>query len=99
MIPYDAISPVVPVGAIIAYGGIVDDAQDAATLFSLGWMRCDGSELLSRDFAELTAVIGTTYGGSGDTFALPDCRGMTLPNGQPVNYLIRYTIVKLPQNN
>ena len=41
----------------------------------LGYMLCDGSSLNKNDYAALFAVIGTIYGGSGNTFNLPDLKG------------------------
>jgi microcystin-dependent protein len=42
----------------------------------VGWLMCDGSALSIADNQVLFAVIGTTYGGDGQTtFALPDMRG------------------------
>jgi len=40
-----------------------------------GWLECDGSSLLTTDYADLYALLGTNYGGSGNTFNLPDLRG------------------------
>lgn len=41
-----------------------------------GWMFCDGSLLAISQNDVLFALIGTTYGGDGQsTFALPDLRG------------------------
>lgn len=41
-----------------------------------GWMFCDGQLLPIADNDTLFALIGTTYGGDGQTtFALPDLRG------------------------
>jgi microcystin-dependent protein len=41
-----------------------------------GWMFCDGSILPISQYDILFALIGTTYGGDGQsTFALPDLRG------------------------
>lgn len=60
-----------PVGSIIAYAGLT--APD-------GYLMCDGSAVSRDDYAELFAVIGTTYG-SGDgstTFNLPNTQGRTL---------------------
>lgn len=42
------------------------------------WMFCDGSILPISQYDALFALIGTTYGGDGQTtFALPDLRGRT----------------------
>ena len=40
-----------------------------------GWLICDGRSVSSTDYPELYAVIGTTYGGYGTNFQLPDLRG------------------------
>ncbi len=41
-----------------------------------GWMFCDGSLLSIPEYETLFNLIGTTYGGDGQsTFALPDLRG------------------------
>jgi microcystin-dependent protein len=41
-----------------------------------GWMFCDGSLLPIAENETLFTLIGTTYGGNGETtFALPDFRG------------------------
>lgn len=43
-----------------------------------GWATCDGQALNINQNQALYALIGTTYGGSGTTFNLPDLRGRTL---------------------
>jgi microcystin-dependent protein len=44
----------------------------------VGWALCNGSLLAIADFVTLFNLIGTTYGGDGQsTFALPDLRGRT----------------------
>lgn len=41
-----------------------------------GWHFCDGSQLAISDYETLFSLIGTTYGGDGQTnFAVPDLRG------------------------
>lgn len=41
-----------------------------------GWMPCDGTALEIRDHLALYALLGTRYGGDGQThFALPDLKG------------------------
>jgi microcystin-dependent protein len=41
-----------------------------------GWQACDGSLMSIAEFDALFALIGTTYGGDGQTtFAAPDLRG------------------------
>ena len=62
------VNDTVPIGAIQAYGGEVAPNN---------WLICDGSAVSRTTYAELFAVIGTTYGtGDGSTtFNLPDLRG------------------------
>ena len=57
-------------GEVIAFAGASAPA---------GWAFCDGSLLPVTDYPALFALIGTTYGGDGQTdFALPDLRGRML---------------------
>lgn len=56
-----------PVGTITAFAGI----NPPSNLY----MICDGRTLNVSDNPELFSVIGYTYGGSGDTFYIPDMRG------------------------
>ena len=43
-----------------------------------GWMFCEGQQLAISENETLFQLIGTTYGGDGQsTFALPDLRGRT----------------------
>ena len=42
----------------------------------VGWLYCDGQTVLIREFNALFAVIGTFYGGNGNSnFALPNLQG------------------------
>jgi microcystin-dependent protein len=55
------------VGEIRMFGGNFPPA---------GWMFCEGQLLAISEFETLFNLIGTTYGGDGQsTFALPDLRG------------------------
>jgi microcystin-dependent protein len=48
----------------------------AGTFAPLGWLFCDGGLLPISENDALYALIGTTYGGDGQsTFGLPDLRG------------------------
>ena len=40
-----------------------------------GYLELDGSSLNTTTYADLYAVLGYTYGGSGASFSLPDMRG------------------------
>jgi microcystin-dependent protein len=56
---------------------IIGQIQAFGFGFSIqGWAFCDGSLLSIAEYSPLFALIGTTYGGDGQTtFALPDLRG------------------------
>jgi microcystin-dependent protein len=41
----------------------------------MGWLKCDGRQLDTTTYAILFNVIGYTFGGSGNTFYLPDMQG------------------------
>jgi len=59
------------IGEIIAFAGATSPNSD--------WLQCDGSEYTVDDYPDLYAVIGTTYGSSGDgLFCVPDMRGRAL---------------------
>jgi microcystin-dependent protein len=45
---------------------------------SFGWMLCDGRSLPKAAYPELFAVLGTLYGGTSDSFRIPDYRGLFL---------------------
>lgn len=62
---------ILPPGVIIPYG-----SATAPT----GWLLCDGAAVSRTTYADLFAIIGTTFGvGDGSTtFNVPDCRGRFL---------------------
>ncbi|WP_193212861.1 tail fiber protein [Luteolibacter marinus] len=43
--------------------------------YPTGWARCDGQIFATGDAPDLNSRIGTTYGGGGGQFAVPDLRG------------------------
>jgi len=56
------------------------------TFAPTGWAFCDGRLLQIQSNQALYSILGTQYGGDGNsTFALPDLRGRTVlgPDGQP----------------
>lgn len=56
------------VGEVVEYAGSVSPYAS--------WILCDGASLLRADYAELFAVIGTTFGAvDGAHFNIPDLRG------------------------
>jgi microcystin-dependent protein len=59
-----------------------------------GWMFCEGQLLAISDFDTLFNLIGTTYGGDGQsTFALPDLRSR-VPIHQGNNGTSNYTLAQ-----
>ena len=60
----------------------------AGTFAPLGWAFCDGSLMAISQNDALFSLIGTTYGGDGQTtFALPDLRGR-MPMHQGPGFVI-----------
>ncbi len=59
-----------------------------------GWMFCEGQLLAIAEYDTLFTLIGTTYGGDGQsTFALPDLRGR-LPLHQGTDQGSTYTLAQ-----
>jgi len=56
----------VPIGTIIFFADSTPPA---------GWFECNGQSLSKANYLDLFNVIDYTYGGSGNTFNLPDLRG------------------------
>lgn len=56
----------VPPGSITSYAG---------NTVPSGWLLCDGSTLNKNDYPELFSAIGYIYGGSGNSFKLPNLSG------------------------
>ena len=65
----DAQAVTIPTGTITKW---------ASTLaVPTGWLECKGQSVSRTTYAALFAVMGTTFGGSGSTFNLPDYRRRT----------------------
>jgi microcystin-dependent protein len=58
-----------PVGGMIPFAGTTPPA---------GWFLCHGQLLARSQYPQLSAILGSTYGGDANTFNLPDCRDRTL---------------------
>ena len=59
-------------GSIVAFAG-------SSSVVPTGWLICDGSELSRATYADLFAIIGTTYGApTTSTFRLPDILGKVI---------------------
>ncbi len=59
----------VPIGCVQAYAG---------DKIPTGWVECNGQEYNKTKYPELYKAIGTSWGGSGDMFRVPDLRGQFL---------------------
>lgn len=71
--PPDPVIPVQPpIGTVSAFAGVADPGN--------GWIVCDGREVSRTGWAELFAIIGTTYGtGNGTTtFNIPSMARRTV---------------------
>lgn len=64
----------VPVGTVTMYGGVLD-TRTIPALAQAGWLPCDGTILFAKDYPDLFAAIGTSHGGDGIKFCVPDLRG------------------------
>lgn len=93
----------IPIGTIVAYGGLVEGRQKAQVK-SQGWLICDGEAVSRDDYSELFDVIGNFFGG-GDgvtTFNLPDLQGRFLrgaDNGTRRDPDAQFRIASAPGGN
>ena len=63
---------VMPVGAILPYGGLIDKIPE-------GWILCDGKSYSIEKYKDLYQTISSSFGSIGDGyFNVPDLRGMFL---------------------
>jgi len=58
-----------PIGTIISFAMLTPPS---------GYLLCNGQAVSQTTYAPLYAVIGTTYGGGGGNFNLPDCLGKVM---------------------
>lgn len=62
------LTQVLPLGAIVIWSGSIAQVPD-------GYLVCDGSGYSPSDYPELSALIGTTFGGTaGTSFNVPDLK-------------------------
>ena len=61
---------IVPVGSIMPFVSSANAPN--------GWLLCNGQSVLGSDYRELSAVIGTTFGGNGTSFNVPNLINKTL---------------------
>ena len=75
-----------PPGAVVAFAGKVttvtssppNEEMYSSPVEAWGWMVCDGRSLKASEYPELFVALGYLYGGSDETFNIPDMRGMFL---------------------
>ena len=97
-LPATGIAATLPAGIIVPYAG--STAPD-------GWLLCDGSAYDVSNYSNLYSVIGSTYGGSGSTFNVPNLGGK-VPVGANSYYTLasiggeethNLTIEEMPSHN
>jgi microcystin-dependent protein len=64
----------------------------AGNFAPLGWQMCDGSAISISDYQAAYTILGTTYGGDGQTtFGVPDMRGrVPVHTGQGSGFTVCY---------
>ena len=62
-----------PVGVILPYGGVLEEAN-----LPKEWLPCDGRLVCREQFSELYMAVRGAYGETGTDFNLPDLRGRFL---------------------
>ena len=72
------VQQLIPVGTVTAYAGEwKEDVRQ--NFYHMGWLICEGQELVIENYTDLYQAIGHIYGESApDTFKLPDFRGIFL---------------------
>jgi microcystin-dependent protein len=66
-----SVSPLILPGTIMPYAG----KRTATELENDGWLVCDGSTVDTSSYSNLFKAVEYTYGGSGDSFVLPNLMG------------------------
>lgn len=68
----DSIDAIAPVGSYLM---VHMTPPAGGTLVNGAWLACDGTSVSASTYVDLFNKIGTTYGGGGGSFTLPDFRG------------------------
>jgi microcystin-dependent protein len=71
---------IAPTGTVLPFAGSIAPE---------GWLLCNGASQSTTTYANLFAVIGYTYGGTGGSFSLPDMQGV-FPRGAGTNLTANY---------
>lgn len=82
-----------PLGSVLPYAGQLTNEQ----LNAQGWQLCDGSPLPVAKYPALFELLGTLYGGDGNThFNAPDYRGLFLRGLDPAGKVDRDAATRTP---
>ncbi|MBV8747478.1 MAG: tail fiber protein, partial [Xanthobacteraceae bacterium] len=65
----------VPIGFICMFAGDLSDSSIKNEVIAAGWLPCDGTSYTKSQYSDLFAVIGTSHGGSGNNFNVPNMTG------------------------
>ncbi|MFK7908594.1 MAG: phage tail protein [Chitinophagales bacterium] len=78
------------VGPMEGFAGMIKMYAGEESIYTEGWLICNGQEIAIADYPALFEVIGAKYGGDGtSTFALPKLNGSSLsPIGKAPKYFI-----------
>src|SRR5262249_39429096 len=80
-----------PEGNAMAQPYVGEIRMFAGNFAPAGWMFCEGQSLPISEYETLFNLIGTTYGGDGQsTFALPDLRGRI-----PIHFGNSFTLAEI----
>jgi len=101
----------VPVGSVLAYAGRLastdfsaDDTgakamqQIRANLWTAGWLYCNGTVLSAIEYPDLFGTIAHAFGGSQDSFNLPDLRGQFIRGVSELASQDPDRVARLPTN-
>lgn len=80
----DGVDYLGPIGStgIVSFYPVLKTDEDENIQVPTGWLICDGSEYSVTEYPRLAALLGSTYGGSGDTtFAVPNLIGKYIKGG------------------
>lgn len=65
----------IQIGTIVPFAGQIENDDDKKWLEDQGWLLCDGRILEKENYVHLALILGTNFGGTSNTFHLPDLKG------------------------
>lgn len=84
--------------AVFKPGDVKPTARATGSGVAGGWVPCDGRALSRTAYPALFSAIGTLFGGSGESFNVPDFRGM-IPFGAYQNFSLAFaggSVISVP---